>query len=125
MPAQTRAVSDRLARAWHPVGAVVWSVRRSLRLLLWLHLAVAVTVLAGWLADVSAVVAGAATLDAALLVWPRLHARSWRAVVERWHTKRWYRTRWEPSPTRSACRSTDGRRLGTGVRSPSFPDWSG
>ncbi len=89
------ARANQLGQRGAAVEAVVRSVRRSLRLLLWLHLAVAVTVLVGWLADVSAVVAGGATLDAALLLWPRLHARSWRAVVERWHTKRWYTTRWE------------------------------
>jgi len=30
-----------------------------------------------------------------VLLWPWLHGRSWRAVVERWHTKRWFASRWE------------------------------
>jgi len=91
---QVSSVSDRLASAWQPVGAVVWSVRRSLWLLRWLHLSLTVVVLVGWVADRPALVGGSATLGAALLVWPRVHGRSWRAVVERWHTKRWYTTRW-------------------------------
>jgi len=95
MPALAGALSERLACAWQPVAAVAWSVRRSLRLLRWLHLALTVALMVGWLADRPAVVAGSAGLGAALLVWPRVHGRSWRAVVERWHTKRWYTTRWE------------------------------
>jgi len=92
---QVSSVSDRLVSVWRPVGAVVWSARRSLRLLRWLHLTLALVVLVGWLADSPALVGGSAALGAALLVWPRVHGRSWRAVVERWHTKRWYTTRWE------------------------------
>ncbi len=95
MRARVDVVSDGLVSVWRPVAAVVWSVRRSLRLLRWLHLALAAAVLVGWLAHRPTLVSGSAGLGVALLMWPRVHGRSWLAVVERWHTKRWYSTRWE------------------------------
>ena len=95
MIAWARTISAVLMALWQPVAAVAWAVRRSLRLLRWLHVALVVAAAAGWLLDRPPVAAGSGGVGAALLLWPRLHARSWRALVERWHTKRWFTARWE------------------------------
>ena len=95
MTAWARTIATALAALWRAVSAVAWSVRRSLRLLRWLHVALVVVAVAGWLLDRPTLVAGSGGVGTALLLWPRLHGRSWRAVVERWHTKRWFTTRWE------------------------------
>jgi len=95
MAAQARAVSDALMLVWRMVAAAAWSVRRSLRLLRWVHRALAVAAVAGWLLHRPALVAESGGIEAVLLLWPRLHGRSWRAVVERWHTRRWFTLRWE------------------------------
>lgn len=87
-------MSARLSTVARVVAGLWWSVGRSMRLLRWLHVALAVTVLVAWLLSRPALVAGPAVLGSALLVWPRLHGRSWRLLVERWHTKRWFTTRW-------------------------------
>jgi len=76
------------------VSGLWWSAGRSLRLLRWLHLALAVAVVVGWLLSRPALVFGPSLLGSGLLVWPRLHGRSWRFLVERWHTKRWFTSRW-------------------------------
>jgi len=93
--ARARTIADALGAAWQPVSAMALSVRRSLRLLRWLHMALVVAVAASWTSHRPALVAGGSGATAALLVWPWLHGRSWRAVVERWHTKRWFVSRWE------------------------------
>lgn len=95
MATGARSITHALAAVWQQVSAMAWSVRRSLRLLRWLHMALLMVAVAGWLSDRALLLAGSAGAGTVLVLWPRLHGRSWRALVESWHTKRWFTTRWE------------------------------
>lgn len=79
---------------WWQSRALGRGVARSARLLRWVHLTLAATVVLGWRLAATSLVVAATAAWLGLLVWPRVHGRSWEAVVERWHTIRWYRRRW-------------------------------
>jgi S-DNA-T family DNA segregation ATPase FtsK/SpoIIIE len=79
---------------WWQVRALRRAVARSVRLLRWLHLVLGATVAVGWRVAATSVVVATSAVWLTALAWPRLHSRSWRAVVERWHTVRWFRRRW-------------------------------
>lgn len=87
-------MSTRLSCFGQMIAGLWWSAGRSLRLLRWLHVALALVVVAGWLLSRPAFVAGPVLAGSGLLVWPRLHGRSWRFLVERWHTKRRFTRLW-------------------------------
>lgn len=82
-------------RSWRAAAATCRSVTRSLRLLARVHATLAVVLLIGVHEHQSGWVAGSASAGVLLLAWPGVHNGSWTVVVERWHTKRWYRRNWD------------------------------
>ena len=93
-PECSAAVRCWLGRCWRGVAASWRSVTRSLRLLGRVHAALVVVLLVGLYEHWVGWVAGSASAAVLLLAWPGIHTRSWTVVVERWHTKRWYRRHW-------------------------------